>query len=88
MKHLGRIFALVKVNGEKAVVSWKIDRVSFACREEVRDVLHLRERHVIFLELDTWRRQGKVGKSAEHGQPNNASDGLDSNPPAKYRAIL
>jgi len=56
LKHLRGIFAFVKVDGEKAVMSWKIDRVSFACREEVRDVLHLHERHVGFLELDAWRR--------------------------------
>ena len=69
-------------------MSWKIDRVSFACSEEMRDVLHLHERHVGLLELDTWRRYGKVDKSAEHDQPNNLSVGLDSNSPAKYRAIL
>lgn len=50
LEDLGGVFRLEEVDGKEAVVRGHVQRGQFASPEEVRDVLHLYERHRRLLE--------------------------------------
>jgi hypothetical protein len=63
LKYLRGIFRLIKIDGEKAVVRWEVERLVFAGAEKVGYVFHLDEGHWGFLEFYSWRRKANVYKS-------------------------
>jgi hypothetical protein len=64
LQDLGRVFGLVEVDGEEAVVGGHVQWRHLAGAEEVRDVLHLDEGHGRLLELDAWVRHRQIDESA------------------------
>jgi len=65
LQHLSGIFGFEQVDGQKAVVCRKIERRHLAGLEEMRDVLHLDERHAAGLVSDAWGGHGEVDQFAE-----------------------
>lgn len=74
LQNLGGVLLLVEIDGEEHVVLLKVEGRGLAGPKEVRDVLHLDERHSGLLELDSGWSDGQVHEPIMIGVTKHSND--------------